>query len=177
LTPDGNILYSARHQDWVLKIDYENGLGSGAILWRLGNQGDFQISSSDPNPWFSHQHDPNIEADGVTMAVFDDGNERVITDPNADSRGQVLTLDEQSRTAKLILNADLGTYSPALGSAQKLPGGNYHFDSGYFLDPSGSGDRIAQAIEVNAAGSIVFGLQIDQAEYRSFRMRDLYTAP
>ena len=43
LTPDGNILYSARHQDWVIKIDYRNGKGTGDILWRLGKDGDFQF--------------------------------------------------------------------------------------------------------------------------------------
>jgi arylsulfate sulfotransferase len=177
LTPDGNILYSARHQDWVLKIDYENGLGTGAILWKLGNQGDFQISSSDPNPWFSHQHDPNFEANGATLTLYDDGNERAATDPNAHSRGQALVVDEQGRTAKLILNADLGTYSPAVGSAQKLSDGHYHFDSGYIADPSGNGARISQSIEVNAAGAMVYGIQIGEAEYRTFRMRDLYTAP
>jgi arylsulfate sulfotransferase len=41
LTPDGNILYSARHQDWVIKIDYHNGAGGGDVLWRLGQLGDF----------------------------------------------------------------------------------------------------------------------------------------
>ena len=32
LTPDGNLMYSARHQDWLIKIDYNNGNGSGDIL-------------------------------------------------------------------------------------------------------------------------------------------------
>ncbi len=177
LTPDGNILYSARHQDWLIKIDYENGLGSGTVLWRLGNAGDFQMVSSDPSPWFSHQHDASFEANDTSLTVFDDGNTRNATDPAANSRGQALVIDEQNRVANLILNADLGTYSPAVGSAQKLPNGDYHFDSGFILDPSGSGNRISQSVEVNAAGNIVYGIQFGTIEYRSFRMRDLYTAP
>ena len=67
LAPDGNILYSSRHQDWLIKIDYSHGTGSGAVLWRLGQDGDFKIVSDDPHPWFSHQHDANFESgDTVT---------------------------------------------------------------------------------------------------------------
>jgi arylsulfate sulfotransferase len=133
LTPDGDILYSIRHQDWVIKIDYENGFGSGNVVWHLGNAGDFSIVSSDPYPWFSHQHDANFESDNVTFLVFDDGNTRVQNDPAAspDSRGQMLQVDQQSMVATLLLNADMGTYSSALGSAQALPNGDYHFDSGF----------------------------------------------
>jgi Arylsulfotransferase (ASST) len=29
---DGNLLLSMRHQSWILKIDYENGTGSGNSL-------------------------------------------------------------------------------------------------------------------------------------------------
>jgi hypothetical protein len=176
LTPDGNILYSVRHQDWVVKIDYQNGAGTGAILWRLGKDGDFQITSSDPYPWFSHQHDANFEKDNASLLLFDDGDTRQGLDPAAHSRGQVLKIDEQNRTASLTLNADLGAYSAALGSAQKLTNGHYHFDSGFIAPPSGSsGPFFTQAVEVNAAGKIVFGLQIGAQEYRSIRMRDLYT--
>src|SRR5262249_23542339 len=67
LTPDGNILYSSRHQDWVIKIDYRNGEGNGDILWRLGKDGDFQMLSDDPSPWFSHQHDASIGEDGTVL--------------------------------------------------------------------------------------------------------------
>ena len=33
-------------------------------------------------------------------------------------------------TATLVVNADLGNYSPALGAAQMLPNGNLDFTSG-----------------------------------------------
>lgn len=186
LTPDGNILYSIRHQDWLVKIDYENGAGTGNILWKLGKDGDFQIVSSDPDPWFSHQHDANIELSVIgrqarasagqsMLTVFDDGNTRAATNPAADSRGQVLQLDEQNRTATLVLNADLGTYSAAVGSAQHLQNGNYHFDSGFINDPSAIGGRSSQSLEVTPAGQIVYSIQFGLMEYRSFRMTDLYT--
>ena len=40
---DGNLLLSVRHQSWILKIDYNNGTGTGAALWRLGDEGDFTL--------------------------------------------------------------------------------------------------------------------------------------
>src|SRR5205814_4002771 len=108
------------------KIDYQNGQGSGAILWRLGNDGDFQFVSDDPDPWFSHQHDASIDPDGLVL-LFDNSDNRYVVDPSAHSRGQVIRLDEANRTARFVLNADLGDFSIALGSAQKLANGNYHF--------------------------------------------------
>ncbi len=38
---DGNLIISIRHQNWLVKIDYNNGAGAGDILWHLGYQGDF----------------------------------------------------------------------------------------------------------------------------------------
>ena len=174
LTPDGNILYSIRHQDWVIKIDYELGAGSGDVLWHLGNAGDFQIVSSDPSPWFSHQHDANFESDNVSFLVFDDGNTRAATNPAAHSRGQMLHVDQHDMVATLVLNADVGSYSTAVGSAEALPNGDYHFDSGFIAEGAAT---VSQSVEVNASGDIVYGIGFATIEYRSFRMRDLYTPP
>jgi arylsulfate sulfotransferase len=175
LTPDGNILYSTRTQDWVIKIDYENGKGTGNILWRLGKDGDFQFISNDPYPWFSHQHDSNIDANGI-LTVFDNGNVRQASDPTAHSRGQVLQIDEVNMTATLLVNADLGDFSTALGSAQALPNGNYHFHLG-FIVPSNTTRVVEVAPSVAPSGAIVYDMHIGEIEYRSFRMRDLYTPP
>ena len=169
LTPDGNILYSARHQDWVIKIDYGNGLGTGTILWRLGRDGDFRFISSDPYPWFSHQHDANLDTNGV-LTLFDNGNLRNAANANAHSRGQVIQLDEQNRTATLLVNADLGSYSIALGAAQVLPDGTYHFHMGD-IQPSST----TRIVEVDSSGNLVYDMNVGEIQYRSFRMRDLYT--
>lgn len=179
LTRDGDILYSSRHQDWVIKINYANGNGNGEILWRMGLAGDFQMVSTVLNPWFSHQHDPHFESNGTTLLVFDDGNLRFAADPTAHSRGQALQVDESNMTVTSILEADLGVYSGALGSAQLLPNGDYHFDAGFLLSESPSGTPVynADSLEVTPAGAIVYGLQFNTLAYRSFRMPDLYTAP
>lgn len=179
LTPDGNILYSTRHQDWVIKIRYANGAGTGDILWRMGMGGDFKIQSTDSNPWFSHQHDSNFEANGKALLVFDDGNVRAATDPTAHSRGQVFQVDEANLAVSPVLNVDLGVYSAALGTAELLPDGNYHFDAGFLFTPDSAGNTIesARSLEIDPSGSVVFGVQFATWEYRTFRMPDLYTAP
>jgi hypothetical protein len=83
----------------------------------------------------------------------------------------VWTLDEQSRTATLVVNVDLGNYSDALGAAQRLSNGNYTFTSGRQGDPP---NRFGQSIEVRPDGTKAYVLQVDRTLYRSFRVRTLY---
>jgi hypothetical protein len=171
-TPDGHLLFSARHQDWLIKIDYANGAGDGHVLWRLGKDGDFRLVGSDASAWFSHQHDGNFESANRVL-VFDNGNARVRAANGAGhSAGQVLQLDEQNRTATLVLNADLGVFAQAVGSAQRLQNGNYHFLAGFVPAPGG---LTAYAQEINRSGMIVSSVTADTLIYRSFRMTDLYT--
>jgi len=170
---DGNLVFSMRHMDWVIKIDYQDGSGSGAVLWTLGNEGDFTPVSNSPEPWFSHQHDANYVGDNL-LTLFDNGN--AVPSCQADSaacrsRGQVWELDEINMIATEVLNTDLGSYSFALGSAQNLANGNYHFNSG-IQDFS-----FATADEVNPDGDIVLQVRAELRVYRSFRVRDLYTPP
>jgi arylsulfate sulfotransferase len=173
LLTDGNLLYSSRHQDWVIKIAYANGTGDGHVIWKLGKDGDFQINSSDPYPWFSHQHDPNfVPSDPSKLLVFDDGNTRITTLGGGHSRGQVLSIDEQAMTATPVVNADLGTYSVAVGSAQQLSNGNYHFDAGYVPV---SGGAVAYSFEVDGSGKIVYNANANAPLYRTFRLSSVYS--
>ncbi len=167
---DGNLLISVRHQDWVIKIDYARGRGDGHVIWRLGQGGDFAVSSSDPSPWFSHQHYPHYLDDGALL-LFDNGNTRRASDSNAQSRGQVWKLDEEAMTATLVFNVELGNYSPELGAAQRIPNGNYVFDSGAQVAPSGI---FGQSIEVLPDGTRTYVQEVAAREYRSFRMSSLY---
>lgn len=170
---DGDLLVSLRSQDWVIKIDYAYGTGDGHVVWRLGPDGDFTINSEDPYPWFSHQHDAYY-LDDSTLILFDDGNTRCEVAGDCDSRGQVLSLDEQAMTATPVLNAYVGNYSYALGSAQRLADGNYVFTSGFLFNADGS--YAGQTIEMLPDGTITYVLQQDQWLYRSFILTDLYGA-
>jgi pimeloyl-ACP methyl ester carboxylesterase len=167
---DGNLVLSVRHQDWVIKIDYENGAGDGHVVWKLGKNGDFNANFTDPNLWFSHQHNAHY-IDDSTLILFDNGDTRRAGDPNADSRGQVWRLDEQTMTATLVFNADLGNYSDALGAAQRLSNGNFSFTSGR---QGQAPNFFGQSVEVRPDGTKAYVLQVDRTLYRSFRVRTLY---
>jgi hypothetical protein len=165
---DGNLVISVRLQDWVIKIDYAHGRGDGHVIWRLGQEGDFGVISSDPSPWFSHQHYAHYLGKSMLM-LFDNGNTRQATDPTAHSRGQIWKLDEDAMTATLVVNVDLGNYSPELGTAERMPNGNYVFNSG-----SQGGGVFGQSIEVLPDGTKVYVQEVASRDYRSFRMSSLY---
>ncbi len=174
-----DLLMSIPEQDWIVRVDYKDGKGSGKVLWRLGEGGDFTTSSTDSYPWFSYQHDAGIDPKSKLLVLFDDGHRRKTKFPQANNRGQAWKLDEVAHTATLVLNADLGVYAVAVGSAQALSNGNYSFESG-FINPGSSGmsSTFSRTIETSPEGKIVFAQQVDGAlTYRSFRVANLYTAP
>jgi hypothetical protein len=165
-----------RSQDWVIKINYNNGSGDGSVLWHLGKGGDFTLvpaNPADPYPWFSHQHNPN-HLDSTTMAVFDNGNTRCngAAPGTCDSRGQEYVLNEQTMVATQTLNVDMGNYSPALGTAQRLNNGNFNFDSGDQGQPPNS---FGQAIEVQRSGAVAFASRYPGTVYRAWRLPTMYS--
>lgn len=172
----GDFLVSMPEQNWVIKVDYKNGKGSGKILWRLGNEGDFTAKSDDPHPWFSYQHDAGFDPPGSDLlTIFDNGHARHDKDPAALSRGQKWRLDEKNMTATLVLNANLHIYSSAVGEAQTLKNGGYSFNAGY-LDPGTSPH--ARVIETDRDGRIVFALEVEGSlAYRSYRVNNMYSPP
>ena len=173
---DGNLTVSLPEQDWVIKVDYQDGKGSGKVLWRLGEGGDLKLESTEKFPWFSYEHDAGFEPPGSdTLLLLDNGQTRQKKDPTAHTRGQYWKIDEKARTAKLIMSADLGAYSPFVGSAQRLSNGNFHFNTGALLIDVGFG---ARSIEVTPAGKVIYSLETTGAAvYRSNRVMDLYTPP
>jgi hypothetical protein len=168
LAPDGSFIVSIRHLDCVIKINYANGEGDGAVIWRLGRDGDFSLDGAEGG-WFSHQHDAALMENGF-LILFDNGNVRRRDDNLVTSRGQIFALDETTRSARLLMNVDLGTYHFALGSAQVLPDGTFHFGAGWILP-----DNTAEAIEVDGIGSVWYSATINRPIYRSFRLPDLYS--
>jgi hypothetical protein len=185
LTSDGNLLFSLRNQDWVIKINYANGTGDGNVIWRMGYQGDFTMIDPPTSPlcttpdqeeayqWFTHQHDPNFQYGGDSVfTTFDNGNlRRGRCDTNGNSRGYALTVDEAGRTVTPLLIQDLGNYSSGVGAAEVIPGtSNYHFEDGQIFDGA-----ISQSIELTPEGATAFEMEANRGTYRSFRMQDLYT--
>jgi arylsulfate sulfotransferase len=197
----GDIVWSSRHQDAVMKVDYRDGAGTGNILWLMGPPdntppGDFVFVNTwnDPWVWFSHQHEVGIENGGAgPMTIFDNGNTRVSPPPlglgkancppyDCDSRGMALTVDESAMTVTPVVSFDLGAYSSAMGSAQLLANGNYFFENPLVL---GSGQGVvAYSVELaptNPApqvGPASVLLDIAAPEhYRAWLMPSLYEPP
>jgi arylsulfate sulfotransferase len=132
-TPDDhNLMISMRNQDWVLKIDYNDGAGTGNILWHLGYQGDFALinggaTTTDPSLWFYGQHDINVvsqKSAGVfSVTLFDDGDNRVLNNnndnssicgegsaPQCSSASPILELDETAKTATIQFRSQPPVY-------------------------------------------------------------------
>ncbi|HEX4488359.1 MAG TPA: aryl-sulfate sulfotransferase [Terriglobales bacterium] len=139
---DGNLIISLRHQNWLIKIDYADGLGAGDIVWKLGYQGDFKlVGGSDPEDWFYAQHGPSFTtektSDLFSLVLFDNGDDRVFpagvicngngAPPCLYSTVPILQLDESAKTATLVFHPKAPTYSFFGGNAEVLANGNVEF--------------------------------------------------
>lgn len=199
-TAPGDLIWSSRHQDWVLKIDYQDGAGAGDIKWRLGPSGDFFFVNSynDPWPWFSHQHEIAIENGGLgVFDAMDNGNTRLSPPSGAGSstggvpglgsdcgpsdchsRGMAFTLDESAMQVMPVLSVDLGVYSSAMGSAQLLADGNYYFLAAIV---GGGASLNGYDIEIQPVAGTDTGTQVLNISgppgYRSWQMPNLYSPP
>jgi len=174
LAPDGSILMSLRHQDWLLKIDYNYGAGTGNILWRMGLGGDFTViaDAGDTYPWFSHQHDAEWDYRGPYLSVFDNGNTRIAANPGEFSRGQLLDIDQTAMTARIVDNLNIGQNCAALGSAQMLVNQNgavtgLHYECGTINFTSSQSQSFYPTGVLNMSSA--------SAAYRSAQMHDMYS--
>lgn len=139
---DGNLLLSMRAQDWVIKIDYENGHGSGKILWRLGHGGDFRlVNGNSPTDWNYGQHEPAFFGDrdaGVFyLGMMDNGNDRIMPDgkvcgtpkaPACYTTVPIFRIDEKAKTATLVFHKIFKVFSAWGGGIENLPNGDIEID-------------------------------------------------
>ncbi len=185
---DHNLLFSIRHESWIVKIDYRDGKGSGKILWRLGPDGDFKlIGGNDPTDWFYAQHDPTYFTPNTTgifqLGVFDNGNDREFlssarcgsagSPPCHYSTAPVLQVDEVAKTATILSHytPPASFYSYFGGNVILLPDGHIEVDfcgaqGGSIiqeLDPSGGTVQVVW--QARTPGS---------NQYRTQRLPSLY---
>jgi hypothetical protein len=185
---DGNLLVSIRHQSWVVKVDYNNGAGSGDILWRLGYQGDFKlIGGTDPTDWFYGQHGPSFTTANTTgifgLTLMDNGNFRIFPPGVACGTGSappcyystvpIFQIDEAAKTATLTFHQILPTplYAEWGGNAQTLANGDEEYDL------CGLVPEESQAFEVTTQANpeTVWNLTLQSnAAYRIYRLPSLY---
>lgn len=182
---DGNLILSMRNQNWVIKINYQNGEGDGSILWRLGLGGDYTLPGA-PSEWNYGQHYVTIQSpnsSGVfSLMFFNNGNNRVV-DSNGDICGSsgvsacyssvpIMQLDEDAKTASVLWEDDLlPSYSICCGDALVLPNGDNEFDIAYDVNTP----NFSHIEEVTPAKALVWKLDVEgQLAYRGYRIPSLY---
>lgn len=187
-TDDHNLLFSMRHQNWIVKIDYQDGHGSGNILWRLGPGGDFQLSGgTDPTDWFYAQHGPSFFSKNTIgvfhLGVMDNGDDRqfpagVACDqpsqpPCHYSRVPILQVDESAMTATLLssYNPSPDLYSYFGGNVDRLTNGDIEAD----FCAVHSGATVQELSESSGTTQIVWqAVTPKAAQFRVQRLSSLY---
>jgi len=178
---DGNLFLSMRNQSWILKIDYQNGMGTGDILWRLGYQGDFALSQDIFSDWFYAQHFPDpLSDDGTqtTFAIWDNGNGRIDADDlpcgisPCYSRATIFQIDQSTKVANLVWQDLPGFFSLWGGSIGLLGNGDMEFDQ---TIPFGTAASRVQEVTHTDNPQTVWQLDlVGENAYRGYRIPSLY---
>ena len=181
---DGSLYLSARNLNSIFKIDQK----TGKIIWRLGENGNFEIA---PEDRFYHQHSPEIQPNG-NILLFDNGALRPEELGGEFSRTLELSLDEKAMKAKVVWswhnNPDL--FTPIWGDADRLDNGNTLMVFGNRV-PIRSGlttisgrklpTQTSRLIEVTPSGEKVWELEVSPPQWGVYRAEridekdDIYT--
>lgn len=181
---DGDLLVSVRHQNWVIKIDYENGKGSGKVLWRLGDGGDFKlVGGTAPVDWFYGQHEPSLVGSPtrgkLSLTLMDNGYGRLVDGVRCISSGRacystvpVMAIDEAAKTATItyLQRIPASKFNMWGGNSEVLANGNLEYD----LCSQGNGSEIDE-IKMTKPAQPVWTLKESGANlYRAHRIPSLY---
>lgn len=111
------VLFSARHQDWLVQIDR----ASGDVLWRFGAEGDFTLTQG---TWQYHQHSPQWQEDG-TLLLYDNGfGNPGVPSPMQTSRAVRYAIDTNTMEVTQQWENSEGSLSIIAGDADRLPDGS-----------------------------------------------------
>jgi hypothetical protein len=185
---DGNLLLSMRNQNWIIKINYANGLGDGKILWHLGPDGDFSLPAGQaPMEWNYGQHYPVLlgpnSAGIFPLLLFNNGNNRLDSNnvpcgtagaANCYSSVPVFQLNEFANTAEVLWEHNLSPeFSFCCGSVNLLSNGDLEYDLA--ADGHTPNDSYIQEVTQEPNAQLVWQLEITgQLAYRGFRIPSLY---
>ena len=184
---DHNLLLSMRHQNWIVKIEFLDGTGSGKVMWRLGEGGDFKLAGgTDPTDWFYAQHGMNYFTPNTTgvfrMELLDNGNDRIFptrqvlckptdpTSPSCYSTVPLLEINEAAMTATLVSHYSPGPsyFSFFGGNVEQLQNGDTEIN--FCAPPPGA---IVQ--EMDASSHLVWQATTPKADqFHVIRMPSLY---
>lgn len=187
-TDDHNLLLSIRHQNWIIKINFLDGQGSGAVMWRLGDGGDFKLAGgTDPTDWFYAQHGFSFFSANTTgvfrLGLMDNGNDRIFpsgqvnckplapTTPDCYSTIPVLEVNEGNMTATFVRH-----YTPPPsyftffgGNAELLPNGDIHANFGSTINGG-----IVQELNPQATQVLWEGKTSSGDQFHTYRWPSLY---
>lgn len=185
---DHNVLLSIRHQNWIIKIDFEDGKGSGNVLWRLGEGGDFKLKGGiDPTDWFYAQHGPNFMSSNTTgvfsLGVMDNGDDRQFPTgvicgvggaaPCQYSTALVLQVDEAAKTATIETHYVLPGAIYSLFGGNVDPLANHDLEVNFCSVPAGS--LVQELRDTNGSEEVVWQAVTTKAnQYRAERLPSLY---
>ena len=186
---DGNLIMSMRNQNWLLKINYQDGAGDGTILWRLGPDGDFTMPAGQaPLEWNYGQHYPTVvspNSSGIfSLMFFNNGNNRLVDSSNdvcgttgfiaCYSSVPIVQLNESAKTAQVTWETKLSPhYSICCGDALVLPNGNVEYDVA--LDVTTPNQSFIQEVTQEQNPQLLWQMNlVGQLLYRGFRIPSLY---
>lgn len=188
---DGNILVSIRHQNWVVKVNYDNGTGNGDIIWKLGYQGSFTLQAgpgltvTSPTDWQYAQHGPSFfstNTSGVfSLGLMDNGNDRQFpsgvtcsTLPTTCyySTVPIFQIDETAMTATETFHQVLPVWNQWGGNAELMANGDVEYD----VSGLTTGSNVYEVTQ-STTPQTVWELSISGGNvnfYRAFRIPSLY---
>lgn len=186
---DGDLIFSMRNQNWVIKINYKDGTGDGSIAWRLGPDGDFTLPAQQaPIEWNYGQHYPTIQSANsagiFSLMLFNNGNNRLMDSSGAvcDSPGvancyssvPIFEINEYTKTASIVWEAILSpAYSICCGDALVLPNGNAEFDIAF--DVNTPNDSYIEEVTMTQSPELLWRMDIaGLLAYRGLRILSLY---
>ncbi|MFZ0661691.1 MAG: aryl-sulfate sulfotransferase [Acidobacteriaceae bacterium] len=182
---DGDLLVSMRHQSWIIKIDYENGTGSGDILWRLGNGGDFTLNGGTaPEDWFYGEHDPTFASAATSgqfsLAMMDNGYGRILADGSSCTgsgsacytTAPIMAINEAAKTATITFRATVpaAKFSVWGGSGTQLANGDLEYD----LCALSGGSEVDEVTTTSPSQPVWTLQETGENLYRAHRLPSLY---
>lgn len=201
---DGNLIISIRHQNWLVKIDYNNGAGAGDVIWKLGpvlpsdtgaDVANFALLNADgtpdtnPTDWFFAQHGPSFTTANTTgqfgLVLFDNGDDRGVVDAAGATCGNgqpvacfstvpVFKIDETAMTATLVSHATTADYSFFGGNAEVLQNGNVEYDEASATPPPNFNAAVFEVTQASTPQTVWRMNIAGQFAYRAMRIPSLY---
>lgn len=153
---DGIVYINSRNFSTFFKID----MATGAIIWRLGKNGDFTFVGNSENPWFELAHEPEINGvNGNKVIFFDNG-----TAERGFSRIVEYTIDETNMTAEMTFEFDgrdlgKGWWSEYWGDADRMVNDNIFVTAGFY-----DMQQTSRFFEVTHEGEVVWELFMEKTE-------------